>query len=95
MLVFSKISNLAIAVHPNATAIIFHENSNKQALLYEGTFTTEISGIVYFVKAGTEMRSAPAGHIAKVSTDNYYMGGMGQADYDTGSQNHTHYIPRH
>ncbi len=88
----AQISNLTITGHPNATAIVVHENSNRQVLLYEGIFTGEISGRINFVKAGTEVRSEPVEFVAKVSTDSYYIKGIGHPEQDTGSRNHTHAI---
>lgn len=86
----AQITNLIIAGHPNATAIIVHENSSRQVLLYEGTFSGDISGRINFVKVGTEVRSEPVVFLARVSTDNYTIRGTAWPELDTGSRKHTH-----
>ncbi len=88
----AQINNLTITGHPNASAIVVHENSNRQVLLYEGTFTGEISGRINFMKVGTDVRSEPVEFLAKVSTDSYFIKGIGQQEQDTGSRKHTHYM---
>lgn len=88
----AQISNLTITGHPNANALIVHENSNRQVLLYEGVFSGEITGRINFVKVGTEARTEPVEYIARVSIDNYNIRGMARAELDSGSRDHTHYI---
>ena len=88
----AQISNLVITGHPLVTALIVHENSNRQVLLYEGVFSGEISGRINFVKVGAEARTEPVEYIAKVSTDNYIMKGSAVAELDSGSRDHTHHI---
>ena len=88
----AQINNLTIVGHPNASAIVVHENSTHQVLLYEGTFSGDISGRINFIKVGTSPRTEPVDYIAKASTDNYFIRGRGLAELDSGSRTHTHYI---
>lgn len=87
----AKISNLNIAGHPNPTALIVHENSTQQVLLYEGTFSGDLNGRINFVKIGTPIRSQPVEFIAKISTDNFYLRGQAVPEVDTARTN-THYM---
>ncbi len=88
----AQITQLFITGHPNANAIVAHENSNRQVLLYEGRFSGDISGTINLVKVGTEVRSGPVEYVAKVATDNYFMRGLAQAEVDSASRKHSHYM---
>lgn len=46
------LSNIQINGHNNVTGFIIHENSNKQVLCYEGTFTGSASGVINATRVG-------------------------------------------
>lgn len=85
------LSNLIIAGHPNATALIVHENSNQQVLCYGGTFSGDLNGTICFVKVGTPIRSAPVNFLAKISIDTFFLKGNCIPETDS-SRAHTHYM---
>lgn len=48
----ASLSNIQINGHNNVTGFIIHENSTKQVLCYEGTFTGSQSGIINATRVG-------------------------------------------
>ncbi len=48
----ASLSNIQINGHNNVTGFIIHENSNKQVLCYEGTFSGNASGIINTTRVG-------------------------------------------
>jgi len=90
----AQISNLAISGHPNAGAIIVHENSTEQVMLYEGSFSGDINGRINFVRVGTGGSYQQGNYIAKVSTDNYYIQGvtMPEGPTDTATLKYNFYM---
>lgn len=48
----ASLSNIQINGHNNVTGFIIHENSTKQILCYEGTFTGSESGIINVTRVG-------------------------------------------
>ncbi len=48
----AMLSNIQINGHNNVTGFIIHENSTKQVLCYEGTFTGGASGIINATRVG-------------------------------------------
>jgi hypothetical protein len=48
----AMLSNIQINGHNNVTGFIIHENSNKQVLCYEGTFTGGASGVINATRVG-------------------------------------------
>jgi hypothetical protein len=87
----AQLSNLIIVGHPNATALVVHENSNQQVLCYGGTFSGDLNGTICFVKVGTSIRSAPVNFLAKVSIDTFFLKGNCIPEIDS-SRTHTHYM---
>lgn len=85
------ISNLVITGHPNARALIFHENSTQPLLCYGGTFSGDLNGTICFVKTGSAIRSEPVYFLAKASVDTFFLRGNAVPETDT-ARTHTHYM---
>lgn len=85
------ISNLVIAGHPNARALLVHENSTQPVLCYGGTFSGDLNGTICFVKTGAAIRSAPVLFLAKASVDTFFLRGNAVPETDS-SRTHTHYM---
>lgn len=86
----AEIKNLTIAGHPNAEALIFHENSTQQVLMYEGTMSGAYTGKINIVKAGTDPKSTPVHLLMKVKDENYYH--YGWSAKDTSSSGYSHFF---
>ncbi|MBL7740391.1 MAG: hypothetical protein JNK14_14335 [Chitinophagaceae bacterium] len=87
----AQITNLNIAGHPNAKALVVHENSTQQVLCYEGTISGDLNGAICFVKTGTPIRSEPVSFLAKISSDTFFLKGNCIPETDT-LRTHTHYM---
>lgn len=48
----ASLTDIQINGHNNVTGFIIHENSTKQILCYEGTFTGSVSGIINITRVG-------------------------------------------
>lgn len=87
----AQLSNLIITGHPNATALLVHENSDQQVLCYGGTINGDLNGTICIVKVGMPIRSAPVNFLAKVSIDTFFLKGNCIPEMDS-SRTHTHYM---
>ncbi|MBI5371520.1 MAG: hypothetical protein HZA79_05780 [Sphingobacteriales bacterium] len=87
----AQVTSLTITGHPNAGALVVHENSTQQVLCYEGTFSGDLNGTICFVKVGTLIRSEPVNFLAKVPADTFFLKGNCVPETDT-LRTHTHYM---
>lgn len=87
----AQISNLSITGHPNAKALVIHENSTQLVMCYGGTISGDLNGNICFVKVGAAIRSEPANFLAKVSIDTFFLKGNCVPETDTVRTN-THYM---
>ncbi len=85
------ISNLNITGHPNAAAIIIHENSTQQVLCYEGTFSGGLTGNLCFIKFGSYNvnNSTVMKHVARITNDSLTSYGEGKY-FISDTSNYTH-----
>lgn len=63
----ASLSNISIVGHNNVTIFIIHENSDKQVLLYEGTYSGYFSGTLNCTRVGANSVADSAYVLAKVS----------------------------
>lgn len=80
----ASLSNVQINGHNNVTGVIVHENSTKQVLCYEGTFTGTASGIINATRVGSNNYDTTY-LLAKVQSvnDTALYGGFNQVIHDT------------
>lgn len=88
------LNNLSITGHPNAIALLIHENSTQQVMCYEGTFNGGLTGNVCFIKFGSNNNNNTPilKHIARISNDPLVSMGVGiYLLSDTGVYTHGFY----
>lgn len=75
----AKLNNLNIAGHPNAIALLIHENSTQQIMCYEGAFNGGLTGNVCFIKFGpNNNNNTPIlKYISRISNDPLFSMGDG------------------
>lgn len=87
----AQLTNLNIPGHPDAVAIIIHENSTHQVLCYEGTFTGELTGNISFIRIVSSNNTDPLyplQYISRITNDTFTVIGQGRIAVDTSGYSH-------
>ena len=74
----ASLSNISITGHNNVTIFIIHENSTKQVLCYEGTYSGNLSGTLNCTRVG--INNGDTAYVLAKVNDTLFVQGFGQVN---------------